>query len=969
MVVKCEQVNFSMNLFLEQKTTPLKFKLAKLFAIFLVCFFVGGIARTTMAQGPSVGSMDAYEPKPTAAQTNNKVPLPGPGQLTAAAELRQTMSGWGPDIKATSEATIVTFKAPNENNTVYKVITVSDVGMLSSENVSRYTYKIDPATGKGTLVPNFSEEKMPSQATYLELDPTALPKDGVVGYDYKLGVYTYTDANGNKIELSPDNITADLNKLMSEEGNPEQAKKILNAIQKTNMASSNEATVKAKNQAATGDANNSSRPDMSCEIWKGELMCVLAKTVYYITIKPASWLLVASGWLLDSVFMKTVVNLKATLKPAGDNSGFYGVIRLVWGIFRDLINMSFIFILLFASIKTILLADTTGLKKTITNIVIVALLMNFSLFFVELAIDVSNNLAVTIYNSINQGSGHGNNLAAAFMKNLSLETLMGDAWNQGAGASKDFTGMITICIFGSVFILVLAVVFFVMAILFVVRFIEFIILMMMSPIGIGSIAIPKLASAFPGGNYWTNLLSQCFFAPIMFIFLWISIKMLDVLAPLTGAVGTSKLPISGMMTNGQLAAGYLGGYILGFTVIIFILIKGMEYAKSLSAKGASGAQAGFLKYSGANWAQNKMQNAPRAIGARTLNATAGRSLNAITNSRIGKAIGSTRLGNVLYNQANRGGESWRNAVDQRAKRETARAELRTAAATQRETRNLAEQQNIQADLNILSASEILSAGGQREVALAERNVARGALTNSHGAAGTAVVINRAAVEFRDLEHAQEIRTQINEDLQTTERDIANFDSQIRRINEAITAGTATAADRASLPTLQAQRNNSERDRTAQRENLRRLTELTRPLQRTQQGLDRIDTNLRNLYSGFNPDALDESTAAINRMATSVRENGHKSIRNIAGPAVATVAGGAVRTNETATQYHNRTVVNPQIQNLQSQVQNTQTEHSRQNATGQITNGILPGFGLNQAGREAAAREYRQRYSNRNGGNR
>jgi hypothetical protein len=610
-----------MNLFLEQKTTPLKSKLAKLFAIFLVCFFVGISANSVLAQVTNPAYQTPIDqpaiPSANPRYTNANIPLPKDfGTKFDSSEIVDYgIANW----PTNAETNLTIMKIPSDSNAVYRIFTSTAVEIGLKGAPIRVTEKYDPVNNKWVEVPNLTS--FPSGSTNLIFDPVTMNMESAAGgpLKYERGGVIWTDKNGIEHYEGAIQNMADYNNLMAkikadDATNGAKAEKQLNNAMKANTAV---ATQRTSNAIQNNDPTNSSRPDMSCEIWKGELMCVLAKAIYYITIKPASWLLAASGWLLDSVFMKTVVNLKATLKPAGDNSGFYGVIRLVWGIFRDLINMSFIFLLLSASIKTIIFADTTGLKKTITNIVIVALLMNFSLFFVELAIDVSNNFAVTIYNSINQGSGQGNNLAAAFMKNLGMETLMGDAWNLGTGngVKKDFTGMITICIFGSVFILVLAVVFFVMAILFVVRFIEFIILMMMSPIGMGSIAIPKLASAFPGGNYWTNLLSQCFFAPIMFIFLWISIKMLDVLAPLTGAVGTSKLPISGMMTNGQLAAGYLGGYILGFTVIIFILIKGMEYAKSLSAKGASGAQAGFLKYSGANWAQNKMQNAPRGVGA------------------------------------------------------------------------------------------------------------------------------------------------------------------------------------------------------------------------------------------------------------------------------------------------------------------------------------------------------------------
>ncbi len=654
-----------MNLFLAQKTTPLKSKLAKFFAIFLVCFFIIGTGGRSLIAAEIPYSEYTPEQKAYAAGVWASVPTPAPGQLVAGVELRQTLGGWGPNITATTEGYVETFKDPKDN-AVYKVYTLSDVGMLSSQAVTRYTFSIDPKTGGQTFVPNF--QKFPVAATDLELDPSSLPKDGPVGYNYAGGVYTYTDGNGNKVELSPDHIRDQLDKIRLENGDPAQRQAISNSIIKAVAGTTKTASTLASNQAATGNANNTSRPanDMYCGTTN--FPCIAARLIYITTIKPASWLLAASGWLLETVFLKTIVNLSTTLKGgngtgAGASTSFYAIIRLVWGIFRDLINMSFIFLLLYASIKTIILADTAGLKKTIRDIVIVALLMNFSLFFVELTIDVSNNFAVTIYNTINQGASKDNNLAVAFMDTLNLKTLMGTAMTKGKGG--DFTTMITICIFGSVFILVLAVVFFIIAILFIVRFIEFMILMMMSPIGMGAFAIPKLNMAFSDGGFWSNLLNQCFFAPIMFIFLWISVKMLTALTSLTGP----KTDIAALMTDDKVAGGVvgsggvggLGAYILGFIVVIFILIKGITFAKSMSAKGAGALQSGFLKYSGANWVQNKMQNAPmniaRGTGAFAGRQTIGRAATRIATSGTMRNMQSTAMGRFLKDKTTEVGKA------------------------------------------------------------------------------------------------------------------------------------------------------------------------------------------------------------------------------------------------------------------------------------------------------------------------
>lgn len=955
-----------MNLFLEQKINPSKSKLAKIFAIFLVCFFVGGAVNNALAQTPNDGVANSgiIQANTTVGSVKNYET----GSVYQMVTTKTTNLPAG-IISGLYSYTFGGLVAGADSQTLTNFLNYFDPGTIAY-------YKVDPLTGTVSNVPIDLSETL-DQLVKLPYDPVALNALNTnFKYSYAKKAYTYTDPNTGQVTvLDPVKDLAKINDILKND------KVALGAVQLAGVKASQIAQQGAVNVSRGGAATDPKKlVERPCDIT--DLACMLAKGIYYITIKPASLFLGMSGWFLDSVFKYTVVDLRANLKKNPSSGiGFYAVITMVWGIFRDIINMSFIFLLLYASIITILRADTTQLKKTISNIVIVAILINFSLFFVEIIIDVSNNAAVVIYNTITQPLTTQNNIAAAFMDKLELRKLLDNAIPTTASGNTNFTGMIAISIFGSIFILILAVIFFVMSILFVLRFVEFIILMMMSPVGIAGIAIPKLNQAF-GGDYWKSLLNQCFFAPIMLFFLWISIKMLDAVVNLTkiaspnvsSTTGANATGLSGMLTDGAQARVGIGAYLLGFTVIVFILIKGMAYAKSMSATGASGMQAGFMKYSGADWLQNKMNNAPKAIGTRAVTSTGSRALNSIASSRLGMALGGTRLGNGLYNQINKGGANWRNAVDERKKKETARAELRTTAATQQTMRDTAEQQQILADANILRAEERVDA---RRTADADREAANATLAGNNDA--TIVPLINAVIDetthnpyqIRDLTHAQEIRAEMVENLAETDRDISNFDQQLRRLNSIIDATTAAGG----LPTTAQIRERADverelQDRRAQRvdrgENLRKLNALLRPVQQATQNLERIDTDLGRLYSGYNPLAFDESVNAINNLAASVRRSGHESARNVTSGALSTAADA--RANETQAQYLARNT-NREVLRLQTQTRGVQNTHAQENATGQITNGILPGFGLNQAGREAAAREYRDRYTGQNGGNR
>ena len=77
-----------------------------------------------------------------------------------------------------------------------------------------------------------------------------------------------------------------------------------------------------------------------------------------------------------------------------------GFMQTAWAIVRDLSNIFFILILLYIAIKLILGLGGHDTKKMIAKVIIIALLINFSMFFTEVIIDTSNIIALIFYNKI-----------------------------------------------------------------------------------------------------------------------------------------------------------------------------------------------------------------------------------------------------------------------------------------------------------------------------------------------------------------------------------------------------------------------------------------------------------------------------------------------------------------------------------------------------------------------------------------
>ncbi len=126
----------------------------------------------------------------------------------------------------------------------------------------------------------------------------------------------------------------------------------------------------------------------------GTLDGCLLKIAYYIIYGIPAFLLAVSGY-----FFNAVVSL--VLSSNLYSSDF---ISESWTIVRDLSNVFFILVLLYIAIQTILGigggGHGGGPKKMIAQVIIMALLINFSMFFTKVVIDSGNILALVFYNKL-----------------------------------------------------------------------------------------------------------------------------------------------------------------------------------------------------------------------------------------------------------------------------------------------------------------------------------------------------------------------------------------------------------------------------------------------------------------------------------------------------------------------------------------------------------------------------------------
>lgn len=317
-----------------------------------------------------------------------------------------------------------------------------------------------------------------------------------------------------------------------------------------------------------------------------------------------AWLLGVAMLVLDASVYYTVVKMGNILKEANGITA----IPILWRVMRDFGNIALIFGFLAIGFETILGVNFYGGTKLLPTLIIIAVLLNFSLFFASAVVDVSNLFATEFYAQINDNSipspsqfdtslgaanlaAHREGVSNAIMDQLGLQSLYGEALNN----SKLFTGgnQMLIGFLGSLLFIIASFVMFSLAFILISRFVILVVLLIISPVGIAAYAVPQLKAR--GKQWWDMLLAQSITAPVLLLLLYVALRFI------TDAHFITSFVVSGSVTNGHVAqtawtgaAG--GGDLVGFSGILlaFLIAMGLllavtMVAKSMSAWGASAA--------------------------------------------------------------------------------------------------------------------------------------------------------------------------------------------------------------------------------------------------------------------------------------------------------------------------------------------------------------------------------------------
>lgn len=316
--------------------------------------------------------------------------------------------------------------------------------------------------------------------------------------------------------------------------------------------------------------------------------CYGAWFIYHIPFSLSNNLASVSGMMLD-YFIKYSIS-----RGAYTQSGF---MEEGWRIVRDLVNIGFIFVLLYIAFLFILDVGKYNAKKLLIRLLIIATVVNFSLFISKVIVDSSNALSHVFYDQIalEDDENTGSKAIALQIVNKIEPTNMFKAEvadSSGNLVQRNFNGD-----YGSFIVVYLAVtllnigmvwIFFSVALLFIGRVVAIWLYTIFSPIAFLTYATPFSTSdkfqSMGWEAWWKKMLNVAFMAPVFIFLLYLITKFLSIDPPI------------GSLSN-------IGSWVMVFVpfVLIWILLKA---SKDIATK-MSGEFAGTL----VSWGQRALGGA------------------------------------------------------------------------------------------------------------------------------------------------------------------------------------------------------------------------------------------------------------------------------------------------------------------------------------------------------------------------
>ncbi len=313
----------------------------------------------------------------------------------------------------------------------------------------------------------------------------------------------------------------------------------------------------------------------------------VASGVRAVTIGVAYLVLKAADTAFSGVLYYSLVNFGQTF-----NNTFKDAVDQAWTLSRDFANLIIISMFVYAAVGTILRLKDYNLEKFIVKIIIVALLINFSMFMVKFTVDVSNVIAYQFYKEIATLAEQKTDANNQKNEQIYIGSLMAKKMGVSAGkiiSNKEldrlvrakeawwYTTFIVYPVIGFIIAFTAAVLFYGTFVM-LSRFLGLLLVMALSAIGFVMLIVPKLGDTY-FQKWWQGLLRYSLFAPIFSFMLLLTVTIIAYIGNVSGAQNSSLMVL---MATGSWASAIIAPF-----VVIGLLFAAIKISNSLSIAGSN----------------------------------------------------------------------------------------------------------------------------------------------------------------------------------------------------------------------------------------------------------------------------------------------------------------------------------------------------------------------------------------------
>ncbi len=339
-----------------------------------------------------------------------------------------------------------------------------------------------------------------------------------------------------------------------------------------------------------------------------------------------------SGWIADQfllalkyvlygifVFFGWIASLAVTIFGWIINPVFIGggglldkkAVYDMWKFVRDFFNLFFILVLLYIAF-TIVFQVTKDYKKAILNLVIMALLVNFSFPISRFLIDATN---VPMYFFVNQMLVDSNNPGESLGTVLKVSKISGILLPPIETEKYQVSQLIAAIVFMFLFSITLLV----LALMLLIRLVMLVILVIFSSAGFAGMIVPGMESL--GKKWWTNFWNYALYGPAAMLLLLISVRFFGEISQ--DATFQSVAGVAGVNTMSGYVYFISSMAMFSIPIVMLWITIGLANSMSVAGSGMVVGQgqkfakwAGGKTWGGAKWAalHNPLSNTVRGAG-------------------------------------------------------------------------------------------------------------------------------------------------------------------------------------------------------------------------------------------------------------------------------------------------------------------------------------------------------------------